>query len=69
MRDLRRGEIVLRVPKSALMTRETVMEDKKLCDAVNRHSSLSSAQVSFLTVLLKCDCSIAGFVYCCCNLI
>ncbi|KAG5052888.1 hypothetical protein JHK87_005086 [Glycine soja] len=38
-------------PKSALMTRESVMEDEKLCDAVNRHSSLSPAQVSFLTVL------------------
>ncbi|KAL3035003.1 hypothetical protein AAZX31_02G225200 [Glycine max] len=32
-------------PKSALMTRESVMEDEKLCDAVNRHSSLSPAQV------------------------
>lgn len=50
MRDLRRGEIVLRVPKSALMTRENVMEDEKLCFAVNRHSCLSSTQVSFLAV-------------------
>ncbi|KAH1263111.1 Protein SET DOMAIN GROUP 40 [Glycine max] len=33
-------------PKSALMTRESVMEDEKLCDAVNRHSSLSPAQTS-----------------------
>ncbi|RZC26497.1 Protein SET DOMAIN GROUP 40, partial [Glycine soja] len=35
-RDLGRGEIVLR----------SVMEDEKLCDAVNRHSSLSPAQTS-----------------------
>lgn len=51
MRDLKRGEIILRVPKSALMTSESViMEDKKLCLAVNRHSSLSSVQI--LTVCL-----------------
>lgn len=50
VRDLRRGEIVLRVPKSALMTRESVMEDKKLCIAVNKHPSLSSVQI--LTVCL-----------------
>lgn len=48
MRDLRRGEVILRVPKSALMTRESVMEDKKLYVAVNRHSSLSPAQVFVL---------------------
>ncbi|RZB70044.1 protein SET DOMAIN GROUP 40 isoform X2 [Glycine soja] len=53
VRDLRRGEIVLRVPKSALMTRETVMEDKKLCDAVNRHSSLSSAQILIVCLLYE----------------
>lgn len=50
MRDLKKGEIVLRVPKSALMTRESVMEDEKLCFVVSRHSCLSSAQVSFLAV-------------------
>ena len=52
-------------PKSALMTRESVMEDEKLCDAVNRHSSLSPAQVSFLTVLvcyLSVTVPVAGFV-------
>lgn len=51
VRDLKRGEIILRVPKSALMTSESVIiEDKKLCLAVNRHSSLSSVQI--LTVCL-----------------
>lgn len=51
VRDLKRGEIILRVPKSALMTSESViMEDKKLCLAVNRHSSLSSVQVFLLNL-------------------
>ncbi|TKY56651.1 SET DOMAIN GROUP 40 protein [Spatholobus suberectus] len=53
VRDLRRGEIVLRVPKSALMTRESVMEDKKLCVSVNRHSSLSSAQILIVCLLYE----------------
>ncbi|XP_045832427.1 protein SET DOMAIN GROUP 40 isoform X2 [Trifolium pratense] len=50
VRDLKKGELILRVPKSALLTSECVMEDKKLCLAVNRHSSLSSVQI--LTVCL-----------------
>ncbi|ESW13964.1 hypothetical protein PHAVU_008G241400 [Phaseolus vulgaris] len=53
VRDLRRGEIVLSVPKSALMTRENVMEDKKLCFAVNRHSCLSSAQILIVCLLYE----------------
>ncbi|XP_058744788.1 protein SET DOMAIN GROUP 40 [Vicia villosa] len=51
VRNLRRGELILKVPKSALMTTNSVvMEDKKLFLAVNRHSSLSSVQI--LTVCL-----------------
>ncbi|XP_027939035.1 protein SET DOMAIN GROUP 40 isoform X1 [Vigna unguiculata] len=53
VRDLRRGEIVLRVPKSALMTRENVMEDEKLCFAVNRHSCLSSTQILIVCLLYE----------------
>ncbi|KAK7300619.1 hypothetical protein RJT34_11467 [Clitoria ternatea] len=53
VRDLRKGEVVLRVPKSALMTRESVMEDKKLCDAVNKHSYLSSAQILVVCLLYE----------------
>ncbi|XP_027331984.1 protein SET DOMAIN GROUP 40 [Abrus precatorius] len=53
VRGLKRGEIILRVPKSALMTRENVMEDKKLCVAVNRHSSLSSAQILIVCLLYE----------------
>ncbi|KAE9615081.1 putative histone-lysine N-methyltransferase chromatin remodeling SET family [Lupinus albus] len=51
VRDLKRGELILRVPKSALMTRDSVMEDKKLCFSLNnKHSSLSPTQI--LTVCL-----------------
>lgn len=46
MRDLRKGELILRVPKSALMTRESLLKDEKLSVAVSRHPSLSSTQVS-----------------------
>ncbi|KAG5534400.1 hypothetical protein RHGRI_022500 [Rhododendron griersonianum] len=44
-RDLRKGELILRVPKSALMTRESLMRDEKLSVAVNKYHSLSSTQV------------------------
>jgi hypothetical protein len=47
VRDLRKGELILRVPKSALMTRESLLKDHKLSLAVNKHPSLSSIQVSF----------------------
>lgn len=51
-RDLRKGELILRVPKSALMTSESMMKDHTLSVAVRNHSSLSSIQVffRFLTV-------------------
>ncbi|KAL6993295.1 hypothetical protein U1Q18_011410 [Sarracenia purpurea var. burkii] len=51
VRDLRKGDVVLRVPKSALMTRESLMKDDTLSLAVNKHHiSLSSTQI--LTVCL-----------------
>ncbi|KAL2317315.1 hypothetical protein Fmac_031191 [Flemingia macrophylla] len=53
VRDLRKGEIVLRVPKSAFMTREAVMEDKKLCVAVNRNSFLSPVQMLIVCLLYE----------------
>ncbi|KAL8130519.1 hypothetical protein V2J09_019674 [Rumex salicifolius] len=53
-RDLRRGELILRVPKGALMTRDSILEkDEKLSDAIKRHSSLSSTQM--LAVLLLAE--------------
>ncbi|WJX58571.1 Protein SET DOMAIN GROUP 40 [Trifolium repens] len=50
VRDLKKGELILKVPKSALLTSEITMQDKKLHLAVNRHSCLSSVQI--LTVCL-----------------
>lgn len=50
-RDLRRGELVLRVPKAVLLTRESVLnKDQKLAVSVNKYPHLSSTQVGFLSV-------------------
>ncbi|KAI4299665.1 hypothetical protein L6164_033100 [Bauhinia variegata] len=53
LRDLRRGELILKVPKSALMTSESVMEDNHLAIAVNRHPSLSFAQILVVCLLYE----------------
>ncbi|KAK7385653.1 hypothetical protein VNO78_31416 [Psophocarpus tetragonolobus] len=53
VRDIKKGEAVLRVPKSALITRESVMEDKMLCVAVSRHASLSSVQILVVCLLYE----------------
>ncbi|PON55551.1 N-lysine methyltransferase SETD [Parasponia andersonii] len=45
LRGLRKGELILRVPKSALMTRETLLKDETLSIALNPHSSLSPIQI------------------------
>ncbi|CAK9169804.1 unnamed protein product [Ilex paraguariensis] len=46
VRDLQKGELILRVPKSALMTTQRLMmEDQKLSVAVQKRPSLSSTQV------------------------
>ncbi|CAA7061514.1 unnamed protein product [Microthlaspi erraticum] len=45
VRELRKGELVLKVPRSALMTTETMTaKDRKLSGAINLHGSLSSTQ-------------------------
>jgi hypothetical protein len=46
-RDLRRGELVLRVPRAALLTSDRVMaDDPKIASCVAAHRSrLSSVQV------------------------
>ena len=44
-RDLSQGELILTVPKSALMTSQSLLKDEKLSVAVKRHTSLSSPQV------------------------
>lgn len=46
VRDLKKGELILRVPKSALMTRDSVTEkDRNIALALNDHPSFSSTQV------------------------
>ncbi|KAJ8618419.1 hypothetical protein MRB53_014605 [Persea americana] len=52
-RDLRRGEVILRVPRAALLTRESVLEDQKLAVSVCKYPHLSSTQV--LTVCLLAE--------------
>ncbi|KAK9735182.1 hypothetical protein RND81_04G188800 [Saponaria officinalis] len=54
VRDLKKGELILRVPKSALMTRDSVSEkDRNFALALLAHPSLSSTQV--LTVCLLAE--------------
>ncbi|PSS36622.1 Protein SET DOMAIN GROUP like [Actinidia chinensis var. chinensis] len=50
VRDIRKGELILRVPKLALMSSESLRKDKKLSLSINNHASLSSTQI--LTVCL-----------------
>lgn len=44
-RDLEKGERVLRVPKAALLTSESVLADERLAAGVKRRPQLSAAQV------------------------
>ena len=48
VRELRKGELVLKVPRNALLTTESmVAKDQNLRDSINLHASLSSTQVLF----------------------
>ncbi|KAL1308259.1 hypothetical protein HN51_050194 [Arachis hypogaea] len=53
VRDLRMGELILRVPKSALMTTHSVMQHTNLSQALNRHPSLSSTQILNVCLLYE----------------
>lgn len=44
-RDLRKGELVLTVPRAALLTSESVLKDERLASCVRRHPRLSSTQI------------------------
>jgi hypothetical protein len=50
-RELSRGEMVLRVPKAALLTTESVLSDPKISSFVESHKHLSPVQVGI------CFCS------------
>ena len=45
MRPISRGELLLKVPKSALITTDSLSKDETLCLALKAHPSLSPAQV------------------------
>ncbi|KAG1355296.1 hypothetical protein COCNU_07G014080 [Cocos nucifera] len=49
-RDLRKGELILRVPRAALLTSESVLKDERLASCVSRHPRLSSTQVGFFSL-------------------
>ncbi|KAH7557063.1 hypothetical protein JRO89_XS11G0039800 [Xanthoceras sorbifolium] len=56
LRDLTKGDLILTVPKPALMTRQCLMEDDhKLSLALHNHPSLSSTQVSSRTTHIAWD--------------
>ncbi|KAJ4961061.1 hypothetical protein NE237_020971 [Protea cynaroides] len=52
-RELGKGELILRVPKSALITRERLIKDQKLAASVNRYSHLSSTQILIVCLLAE----------------
>ncbi|KAJ4828805.1 hypothetical protein Tsubulata_010821 [Turnera subulata] len=52
VRDIRRGELVLKVPKSALLTRESLLKDKTLASALSNCSSLLSPTQMLAVCLL-----------------
>ncbi|MCL7050177.1 hypothetical protein MKW94_016709 [Papaver nudicaule] len=53
-RDLRKHELILRVPKSALMTSESLMlKDQKLSMSIKRYPNLSSTQILSVCLLAE----------------
>lgn len=55
VRELKKGELVLKVPRNALLTTESmVAKDWKVNDAVNLHGSLSSTKVLFFICPFEC---------------
>ncbi|KAF3335573.1 protein SET DOMAIN GROUP 40 isoform X2 [Carex littledalei] len=54
-RELRRGELVLRVPKVALLTTESVLLDPKISSLMERHKHLSPVQRLIVCLLVEVD--------------
>ncbi|PKA48119.1 Protein SET domain group 40 [Apostasia shenzhenica] len=52
-RDLRKGELVLRVPRAALLTSEMVLQDGKLASCIEKNHLLSSSHM--LTICLLAE--------------
>ncbi|XP_068640278.1 protein SET DOMAIN GROUP 40 [Aristolochia californica] len=53
IRELTRGELILRVPKAALFTRDSVLEDPSLSFRIKRYPRLSSAQILVVCLLAE----------------
>lgn len=63
VRDTRRGELVLKVPLSALITTSILLNsDPHLSAAVNLHPSLSAYQVIGISLINFCVCLLCFFV-------
>ncbi|XP_010420433.1 PREDICTED: protein SET DOMAIN GROUP 40-like [Camelina sativa] len=63
-RELKKGELVLKVPRNALMTTESmVAKDQKLNDAVHLHGSLSSTQILSVCLLYEMSKGKKSFWY------
>ena len=61
VRELKKGELILRVPKSALMTSDSVLDkDHEIAHAFNLHRKLSSTQVR---VSFSCLLNFFGSLY------
>ncbi|CAG7891792.1 unnamed protein product [Brassica rapa] len=64
VRELRKGELVLKVPRNALLTTESmVAKDQNLRDSVNLHASLSSTQILSVCLLYEMSKGKSSFWY------
>ncbi|WCJ25122.1 SET domain group 40 [Euphorbia peplus] len=63
VRDLRKGELLLHVPKSALLTRHAFLSDQLLFSALNTHNSLSPAQILAVCLLSEMGKGKSSFWY------
>lgn len=61
-RDIKKGELILRVPKGVLMTSQRLMRnDESLSIAVKKHASLCCTQVILLCSPFYCKNENLGF--------
>ncbi|OAY65229.1 Protein SET DOMAIN GROUP 40 [Ananas comosus] len=52
-RDLKKGELVLRVPRTALLTSDSVVRDEKIACCIKRYPHLSSTQILAVCLLAE----------------
>ncbi|CAH8320190.1 unnamed protein product [Eruca vesicaria subsp. sativa] len=64
VRELRKGELVLKVPRNALLTTESmVAKDQNLRGSINLHASLSSTQILSVCLLYEMSKGKSSFWY------